>query len=152
MFVGFANAPALAQAADNALAGEWNLETGNFDGMLTDDCHIEGVITLEPTALPGGYTCSFVSEQICTLPGQSEPHTYFKVQQSCSAQRVGDGVAIHSEVEEILEFHSARGSLGYVADNFVLRITKRGAEMIGTQYDEFRQITARFWRDLDLTS
>ena len=138
----------MAQAADNALAGEWNLETGKFNG----DCHIEGVINLQKTALPGGYTCEFVSEQICTFPGQTEPYTYFKVQQSCSAQRIGDGVAIHSDVDEILEYRSINGPSTYLADNFVLRVTKRGAEMIGTQYDDVREVTARFWRDLDLTS
>lgn len=138
--------------ADN-LAGEWKLETEKFaSNDLLPHCHIEGAITLERTRVPGTYTCSFVSEQICRTSPDVEPYTYYKVEQSCSAQRVGDGVAIHSNVEEILDFHSVYGAGTYLADNFVLRVTKRGLEMIGSQYDEVRQVKARFWRDIDLTS
>lgn len=147
--------PALAQASisDN-LAGEWKLETDKFSSGPSNvpDCHIEGAIELERTSVPGAYTCSFVSEQICKGANDAEPYTYYKVAQSCSAQRVGDGVAIHSEVDEILEYWSVWGAGGYLPDNFVLRLTKSGLEMLGTQYDDARQVKARFWRDLDLTS
>lgn len=145
---------ALAQESlsDN-LAGEWKLETGKFSSnSLIPDCHIEGEIEIARTAIPGTYTCNFVSEQICRQSEDAEPYTYYKVRQSCSAQRVSDGVAIHSEVEEIIEFHSAFGAGSYLADNFVLRVTKSGLEMLGTQYDEVREVKARFWRDLELTS
>jgi len=144
---------AVAQTPSDNLAGEWMLETGKFSSnSLVPDCHIEGSIVLERTNVPGTYTCKFVSEQICKEAENAEPYTYYKVQQSCSAQRVGDGVAIHSEVDEILEYKSIYGPGSYLADNFVLRVTKRGLEMIGSQYDDVRQVKARFWRDLDLTS
>lgn len=142
------------QSLSDNLAGEWKLETGKFSSssLGTPDCHIEGDIEIVRTAIPGTYTCSFISEQICRRSETDEPYTYYKVEQSCSAQRIGDGIAIHSEVEEILEFHSVFGGGQYLADNFVLRLTKSGLEMVGSQYDEVREIKARFWRDVDLTS
>ncbi len=147
-FITSLSAQASAQDIGHSIAGDWNLETGEFE----EGCHIEGVINLEKTPIPGAYSCRFVSEQICKWPGVDEPHRYIKVQQTCSAQRVGDGVVIKSEVEEILEVRATTPSGGYYPDNFVLRLTKQGTVMLGRQYDDIREISARFWRDIDLTS
>ena len=150
-----AGAPAFAQdAGDEAnassISGSWKLETGMFDGS----CYIEGQMTLVPSALPGGYVCTFVTTQICTDP---DNRLSMKVQQSCTAQRVGDGVAITSRVNKVLERNPPYPEWvvpenQYYADNFLVRVTKKGAEMVGTHYDKIRKVSVRFWRDVALVS
>lgn len=138
-----------AQAADD-LAGDWLFDTSDFNG----DCKIKGFMTFRPTGLRNTYTCTFKSEQIC---GKTNYVQYIRVRQSCTAQRVGSRVAIKSEVIKVLE-HKPPLPAGvppeevYLADNFIVSLSKNLKEMLGGHYDAQRQLAARFWRDIDLIS
>lgn len=138
-----------ALAADD-IAGDWLFDTSNFNG----DCKIKGFMTFRPTGLRNTYTCTFESEQIC---GKENYVQYIRVRQSCTAQRVGSRVAIKSEVVKVLE-HKPPLPAGvppeevYLADNFIVSLSKNLKEMLGGHYDAQRQLAARFWRDIDLIS
>jgi hypothetical protein len=138
-----------ALAADD-IAGDWLFDTSNFNG----DCKIKGFMTFRPTGLRNTYTCTFESEQIC---GKDSYVQYIRVRQSCTAQRVGSRVAIKSEVIKVLE-HKPPLPAGvpaenvYLADNFIVSLSKNLKEMLGGHYDAQRQLAARFWRDIDLIS
>ncbi|MBI1340005.1 hypothetical protein GC169_07330 [bacterium] len=134
-------AAAPAAFADD-LSGDWLFETGVFDG----NCKISGTFRFMSTRVPDTYTCVFTSEQVCE--GST---AYVKVKQSCTAQRIGSRVAIKSKVAEIIEERPFADGL-YFADNFIVSVTKKGAELVGGHYDEIRTATARFWRDLELLS
>jgi hypothetical protein len=148
--LGLVMASAPAWAADD-VAGDWLFDTSTFDG----DCKIKGYINFRPTALKNTYTCTFESEQIC---GPQNPAArYIKVQQSCTAQRVGKQVAIKSKVMKVLDRNpplpeGIPPEATYLADNFIVSLTQSLTEMIGGHYDEQRQLAARFWRDIDLIS
>jgi hypothetical protein len=134
-----------APAFADDLAGDWLFETSTFD----TDCMIKGVITFKKTQLSNTYSCTFQSDQIC---GPANVVRSIKVQQNCTAQKVGKQVAIKSEVGRIIGVTPAGYQPNYLADNFVLAISKSLNEMLGDHYDEVRQLKARFWRDLDLIS
>lgn len=128
------------------LKGQWLFDTSKFDG----DCMIKGVMTFTPTPTPNSYTCMFVSEQIC---GPLKGDLYIKVQQSCTATKIGSQVAVKSAVAKIMDFRPKEGFVpGYWADNFIVTMSKSRAEMLGGHYDEQRQLKAHFWRDVDLIS
>jgi hypothetical protein len=138
----------LAHAAKptDELAGDWLLETSDFDL----NCHITGTINFRPTSVPGVYSCAFTSEQICKSEGVED--RYIKVRQTCAAQKVGKQVAIKSKVARLLEHRGFDYEPGYWADNFIVTLTDNALEMVGQHYDEQRQLKARFWRDRDLLS
>lgn len=132
------------RAAPDEIAGAWQFETGLFDG----DCRITGQATFTPTGLKGAYACKFVSEQRC---GKGGAAMYAKVEQTCTAQRVGKQVAIKSKVARIVEERPVKDGL-YYADNFIVSMSKTATEMVGGHYDAIRTATARFWRQMDLVS
>jgi hypothetical protein len=134
-----------AFAAEDDIDGTWKLETNVFENQ----CKITGDFTFRATSIRNSYTCEFTSVQTC---GKGALMTSVTVQQSCTAQRVGKQVAIKSRVDKILKRQPAIDNIGYYADNFIISITKPGAEMVGGHYDEIRQLKARFWRVRDLTS
>lgn len=138
----FASVPAFA--AEDDIDGTWKLETSVFDAK----CKITGDFTFRATNVKNSYTCEFTSTQTCTQGFK----TAVTVAQSCTAQRVGKQVAIKSKVDRIVKREPANENIGYFADNFIVSITKPGAEMVGGHYDEIRQLKARFWRVRDLTS
>jgi hypothetical protein len=141
-------APAFAQSSSESIAGNWLFDTSEFSG----DCVIKGRINFQKAqGAPNAYTCTFESEQVC---GPEYYNMYIKVKQSCVAQKVGKQVAITSQVTKIEE---ARADIpgfetSYLADNFVVSLTKSMLEMVGDHYDEQRELKARFWRDVDLVS
>ncbi|MDZ4760838.1 MAG: hypothetical protein SGJ21_07185 [Alphaproteobacteria bacterium] len=147
--LGAAMASAPAFAADD-VAGEWLFDTSTFNG----DCKIKGFINFRPTSLKNTYTCTFESEQIC---GKQNGNLYIKVKQSCTAQKVGKQVAIKSKVDKVVERRPPNppewaAEDGYLADNFIVSLTKSLTEMVGGHYDEQRELAARFWRDIELIS
>ena len=137
--------PAYAFADD--LSGDWLFDTSKFNG----DCQISGRITFTPTRIKNTYSCKFVSEQIC---GKENDDLYIKVQQTCTAQKVGKQVAIKTVVDKVLDRRPVIDSpeYSYLADNFILTMQKNLQEMLGQHYDEARQLKARFWRDIELIS
>jgi hypothetical protein len=143
LFCLFSAVPAFA--AEDDIDGTWKLETNVFENQ----CKITGDFTFRATNVKNSYTCQFTSVQTC---GKGSVMTSVTVQQSCTAQRVGKQVAIKSKVDKILKRQPAIDNIGYYADNFIISITKPGAEMVGGHYDEIRQLKARFWRVRDLTS
>lgn len=142
VFCLFSAVPAFA--AEDDIDGTWKLETNVFDTQ----CKITGDFTFRATSVKNSYTCEFTSVQTCKVPFK----TAVTVHQSCTAQRVGKQVAIKSKVDRIVKREPANENIGYYADNFIISITKPGAEMVGGHYDEIRQLKARFWRVRDLTS
>jgi hypothetical protein len=129
------------------VSGDWLFDTTKFE----EDCQITGRITFRPTTLSNTYTCLFESEQIC---GPLNGNLYIKVSQTCTAQRVGKQVAIKSKVVKVLD-RKPRVDFPeqyYLADNFVVTLSKNMLEMNGGHYDEQRQLKARFWRDVELMS
>jgi hypothetical protein len=139
------NAMAAPTKTDD-VAGDWLFDTSKFEDGL---CQISGRITFTPTSLPNTYTCVFESEQICD-PAYGVQ--LIRVKQSCTAQRVGKQVAIKSKVANILAVKPTGYVPGYLADNFVVTLSKNMLEMVGGHYDEQRQLKARFWRDVELMS
>lgn len=128
------------------VAGDWLFDTSKF---ADNDCQISGRITFKQTAVKNTYTCLFESEQIC---GKINGNLYIRVQQSCTAQRIGKQVAIKTKVDKVLE---RRPKIPfpeeyYLADNFIVQLSNNKAEMNGSHYDEQRQLKARFWRDVEL--
>jgi hypothetical protein len=130
------------------LVGDWLFDTSKFNG--SGDCQISGRIRFTETPVKNIYSCKFESEQIC---GVQNGVTLMRVQQSCTAQKIGRQVAIKTKVDKILEIRPKEFSyVGYLADNFILTLEKNLAEMNGQHYDEQRQLKARFWRDIELVS
>jgi hypothetical protein len=128
------------------LIGDWLFDTSKF---ADNDCQISGRIRFAETSVKNMYNCKFESEQIC---GKLNFGLYIRVQQSCTAQKVGRQVAIKTKVDKILEVRPADYPTSYLADNFILTLEKNLAEMNGQHYDEQRQLKARFWRDIELIS
>jgi hypothetical protein len=128
------------------VTGDWLFDTSKF---ADNDCQISGRITFTATRVKNTYTCVFVSEQIC---GKINGNLYIKVQQSCTAQRIGKQVAVKSKVDKVLERRPAipNPQDWYLADNFILQLSNNRAEMNGEHYDEQRNLKARFWRDVEL--
>ncbi|MBP9234298.1 MAG: hypothetical protein KBF30_06455, partial [Hyphomonadaceae bacterium] len=77
---------------------------------------------------------------------------YIKVQQSCTAQRIGKQVAIKTKVDKVLDRKPKipYPEDWYLADNFIVQLSNNKAEMNGEHYDEQRNLKARFWRDVEL--
>jgi hypothetical protein len=128
------------------LDGHWLFDTSKF---ADNDCHISGQMTFTETKVRNTYSCRFVSEQIC---GPINGNLYIKVEQSCTAQKVGTQVAIKAKVDKILERRPQIADpelavQSYLADNFMVQLSKNLQEMIGEHYDEQRQLKVRFWRD-----
>ncbi len=128
------------------VSGQWLFDTSKFAG---NDCQITGRMTFTETKVKNTYTCLFVSEQIC---GKLNGNLYIRVQQSCTAQRIGKQVAIKTKVDKVLE---RRPNIQfpeeyYLADNFIVELSGNKQEMNGEHYDEQRQLKARFWRDEQL--
>jgi hypothetical protein len=140
-----AAAPAYAFADD--LSGDWLFDTSKFN----DDCQITGRITFTETRIKNTYSCKFISEQIC---GPENYNLYIKVQQTCTAQKVGKQIAIKTVVDKVLDRKPKIDfpEDSYLADNFIVSMQKNLQEMIGQHYDEARQLKARFWRDIELIS
>jgi hypothetical protein len=130
------------------LTGDWLFDTSKF---AENDCQISGRITFKATSIKNTYTCKFESEQIC---GKINGNLYIRVQQLCTAQRVGKQIAIKTTVDKVLERRPKveHPEWGYLADNFIVQMQKNLAEMVGQHYDEQRQLKARFWRDQELIS
>ena len=128
------------------LVGDWLFDTSKF---AENDCQISGRIRFAETPVKNIYSCRFESEQIC---GDLNFKLYIRVQQSCTAQKVGRQVAIKTQVDKILEVRPADYPTNYLADNFILTLEKNLSEMNGQHYDEQRQLKARFWRDVELIS
>ncbi|MEQ1609421.1 MAG: hypothetical protein ABL956_10720 [Hyphomonadaceae bacterium] len=128
------------------IAGDWLFDTSKF---ADNDCQITGRMTFTQTKIKNTYTCLFVSEQIC---GKINGNLYIKVQQSCTAQRIGKQVAIKSKVNKVIERRPAvpNPEDWYLADNFIVQLSNNKAEMNGEHYDEQRHLKARFWRDVEL--
>ncbi len=145
----FAATPAFA----DDVAGKWAFETSKFGGPKNEDCQIVGSIQMTPTTLKNTYTCDFISEQRCTPDYGVE---YIKVKQSCTAQRIGRQVAIKSRVVTILDrkpkVDPELAMASYLADNFIVTLSKNLSEMLGGHYDEQRNLKARFWREEELVS
>jgi hypothetical protein len=140
--------PSGTRSAPDPLVGDWQLATSEFEG----DCKIKGTMTFRATSIPGTYTCSFETEQIC---GKLNLNMYIRVTQSCTAQKVGRQVAIKSAVKRIEEarLDGVPGwQSGYLADNFIVTLQPGFSEMLGDHYDEARELKARFWRDNELVS
>ena len=137
---------AIPARADD-LSGKWLFDTSKFEG----DCMIKGVITFTPTQTANSYSCVFVSEQVC---GPQRQNLYIKVQQNCTATKIGSQVAVKSAVDHILEVKPKEfaGGVTYLADNFIVTMSKSRTEMLGGHYDEQRQLKAHFWRDVELIS
>jgi hypothetical protein len=128
------------------VAGDWLFDTSKF---ANNDCQITGRITFTQTKVKNTYTCLFVSEQMC---GKLNGNRYIRVQQSCTAQRIGKQVAVKSRLDKVLE---RRPSIPfredyYLADNFIVQLSNNKQEMNGEHYDEQRNLKARFWRDVQL--
>ena len=68
------------------VAGDWLFDTSKF----ADDCQISGRITFTQTSVKNTYNCVFESEQIC---GKLNFDLYIRVQQNCTAQRIGKGLS-----------------------------------------------------------
>jgi hypothetical protein len=132
------------------LTGDWLFDTSKF---AADDCQISGRITFRETSIKNTYSCKFESEQVC---GKLSGNRYFRVQQTCTAQRTGKQIAIKTVVDKVLETRPAMdpqiAMQVYLADNFILQMQKNLQEMVGSHYDEQRQLKARFWRDIELIS
>jgi hypothetical protein len=128
------------------LIGDWLFDTSKF---AENDCQISGRIRFAETPVKNIYSCRFESEQIC---GDLNFKLYIRVQQSCTAQKVGRQVAIKTQVDRILEVRPVDYPTNYLADNFILTLEKNLSEMNGQHYDEQRQLKARFWRDIELVS
>lgn len=141
----FALSAAMPAFADD-VAGDWLFDTSKF---ADNDCQIAGRITFTPTNVKNTYKCLFVSEQIC---GPKNYNLYIKVQQSCTAQRIGKQVAVKSKVDKVIERRPVvpYPEDYYLADNFILQLSNNKAEMNGEHYDEQRNLKARFWRDVEL--
>ncbi len=137
---------ALTPAFADELTGDWLFDTSKF---IDNDCQISGRITFKETSVKNTYSCKFESEQIC---GKLNFDLYIRVQQSCTAQKVGKQIAIKTVVDRILEVRPEGYPTNYLADNFILTMSKNLAEMNGTHYDEQRNLKARFWRDIELIS
>jgi hypothetical protein len=133
-------------AGADELIGDWLFDTSKF---AENDCQISGRIRFAETPVKNVYSCKFESEQIC---GKLNFGLYIRVQQSCTAQKVGRQVAIKTQVDKILEVRPAGYPTNYLADNFILTLEKNLSEMNGQHYDEQRQLKARFWRDIELVS
>ncbi|MBI1360673.1 MAG: hypothetical protein GC155_10400 [Alphaproteobacteria bacterium] len=130
------------------LKGQWLFDTSTFDG----DCMIKGQMTFTPTSSPNSYTCVFVSEQVC---GPLHPELRsIKVQQDCTATKIGSQVAVKSVVNHVISRTPMIENPQdyYLADNFIVTMSKSRTEMRGGHYDEQRQLKAHFWRDVDLIS
>lgn len=132
------------------LDGDWLFDTSKF---ADNDCQIAGRITFTETKVKNTYSCRFVSEQIC---GPINGNLYIKVEQSCTAQKVGKQVAIKTKVEKILDRRPKIDPISafnsYLADNFIVQLSRNLQEMVGEHYDEQRNLKARFWRDIELIS
>jgi hypothetical protein len=133
------------------LTGDWLFDTSKF---ADNDCQISGRITFKETPLKNTYSCKFESEQIC---GKLNGNLYIRVQQSCTAQRTGKQIAIKTVVDKVLErrpeiLDPEIAKSNYLADNFILNLSKNLQEMVGQHYDAQRQLKARFWRDIELIS
>lgn len=137
---------ALTPAFADELAGDWLFDTSKF---ADNDCQISGRIRFKETSVKNTYSCQFESEQIC---GKLNFDLYIRVQQSCTAQKVGKQIAIKTVVDKILEVRPEGYGTNYLADNFILTMAKNLTEMNGTHYDEQRNLKARFWRDIELVS
>ena len=139
----------LAPAFAGELTGDWLFDTSKFAG----DCQISGRITFTETKVKNTYSCRFESEQIC---GPLSNNLYIKVQQSCTAQQVGKQVAIKTVVDKVLDrrpkLDPEVALMQYLADNFIVQLSKNLQEMVGQHYDAQRQLKARFWRDEQLLS
>jgi len=138
------------QAHADDIAGGWLFETSKFEG----DCLIKGTMTFRPTGLKNAYSCEFESEQIC---GPQNQNLYIRVKQTCTAQRIGRQVAIKSSVLSVVERRPAvppgvDANAFYLADNFIVTLSRSLLEMVGGHYDEQRKLAARFWREIDLIS
>jgi hypothetical protein len=138
-------AAAMPAFADD-IAGDWLFDTSKF---ADNDCQISGRMTFTQTKVKNTYTCLFVSEQIC---GKLNGNLYIKVQQSCTAQRIGKQVAIKTKVDKVLDRKPKipYPEDWYLADNFIVQLSNNKAEMNGEHYDEQRNLKARFWRDVEL--
>ena len=114
---------------------------------------VSGRITFTETKVKNTYSCRFESEQIC---GPLSNNLYIKVQQSCTAQQVGKQVAIKTVVDKVLDrrpkLDPEVALMQYLADNFIVQLSKNLQEMVGQHYDAQRQLKARFWRDEQLLS
>lgn len=132
------------------LVGDWLFDTSKF---AENDCQISGRIRFAETPVKNIYSCKFESEQIC---GAINGNLYIRVQQSCTAQKVGRQVAIKTKVDKVLErrpeIDQQLAFESYLADNFILTLEKNLSEMNGQHYDAQRQLKARFWRDIELIS
>jgi hypothetical protein len=137
---------AMAPAFADDVAGDWAFDTSKF---ADNDCKISGKIHFKPTAIKDTYTCVFESEQVC---GKLNFGLYIRVQQSCTAQRIGKQVAIQTKVDKILEVRPKDYPTNYLADNFIVQLSKNLQEMNGQHYDAQRHLQARFWRDEQLVS
>jgi hypothetical protein len=128
------------------LVGDWLFDTSKF---ADNDCQISGRIRFTETPVKNVYSCKFESEQIC---GAINGNLYIRVQQSCTAQRIGKQVAVKSKVVKIEERRPliANPEEWYLADNFIVQLSNNKAEMNGEHYDEQRNLKARFWRDVEL--
>jgi hypothetical protein len=137
---------ALTPAFADELLGDWLFDTSKF---ADNDCQISGRIRFKETSVKNTYSCQFESEQIC---GKLNFDLYIRVQQSCTAQKVGKQIAIKTVVDKILEVRPEGYGTNYLADNFILTMSKNLTEMNGSHYDEQRNLKARFWRDIELVS
>lgn len=140
-------AVAAPAASADELVGDWLFQTSVFEG----DCMIKGTMTIRKTQLRNTYSGTFLSEQIC---GPKYFNMYIKVSQTATIQKVGKQVAIKSQVKQIIEGRADIQDFrsDYLADNFVLAMSKNMNEMLGDHYDAQRQLKARFWRDEQLIS
>jgi hypothetical protein len=122
------------------LTGNWLFDTSKF---ADNDCQISGRITFKAPSVKDTYPCELESEQIC---GKLNFNLYIRVQQSCTAQRIGKQVAIQTKVDKILEVRPKDYPTNYLADNFIVQLSKNLQEMNGQHYDAQRQLSAHFWR------
>jgi hypothetical protein len=137
---------AATPAFGDDLTGNWLFGTSKF---AQNDCQITGHITFNATSIKNTYTCKFESEQTC---GPADDNLYIRVQQVCTAQRVGNNVTIKATVDKVLERRPKidHPELSYLADNFIVQMQTSLVEMIGQHNDELRQLKVRFWRDTEL--
>lgn len=146
----FAALSADAQTGKDDITGFWLFQTRTFE----DGCVMNGAITFRATSITNAYACSFTNETLCRLDGDEVE--YWRVRESCSAQRRDARLLVSSKIEEIAEVRfegeQAGNAPGYMPDMFDVTLSRTLVEMNGVLFDQKRRIPVRLWRDAERLS
>lgn len=106
--------------AEADVSGAWSFETDRYRAGI---CRLYGTMRVRTTPEDGVYRCALTAVEDC------EGQERWVVEQTCTAWRTGDELAVHSAIVSFIE--ADVNPENYVPDHFALSI-ESAQRMVGT--------------------